>query len=578
MLKKTLIILSAAIVLALPFVFEKKKDLGEWNEGDPVLVVISPHIAVIRDEFAAGFSDWHFRKFGSPVRIDWRSIGGTTEIMRYMTGEYVSAFKAYRARCGLPNRRAEAAVSGRRPQDPDSAELWDDFRKHDDPDDYGIMIDVFFGGGTYDHSSAARQGLTVPPWQPDNVPENILTDSQTGAVLIPESLGGEIWRTPYFYSAVLSGFGICSNPDRLRDIGASHQPVAWEDLTDPVYFSQIGVTDPTKSGSIAKAFEMIIHSQCRKHVLAEGWTPEQIEEFEKAVGAAGLPAGVMPDGVPAKYQKDVEQGWLDGLRLIRLIGANVRYFTDSAGKVPIDVAAGDAAAGISIDFYSRVQAEVTYDSVNNRTRLLYATPSGGSSISGDPISLLRGSRNVELARRFIEYVLSEDGQKLWNYRPGTPGGPVKSALRRLPVRRDFYPSRSNAVFNARANAHAQYTSDQLTDPAVDAYELASKFVYHPRWTGSHFSFFRNFIRAMCMDSGTELRAAWKAIIDAGGPEACPQAMELLCRMPEAPYPVTWAETLAPENRNYDTMECMRQWTVFFRETYKAAEKAAIERR
>ena len=45
-----------------------------------------------------------------------------------------------------------------------------------------------------------------------------------------------------------------------------------------------------------------------------------------------------------------------------MLAANARYFTDSSQKPPIDVAQGDCAAGICIDFYGRAQAEaVTID-------------------------------------------------------------------------------------------------------------------------------------------------------------------------------------------------------------------------
>ncbi|MGI5867906.1 MAG: ABC transporter substrate-binding protein [Kiritimatiellia bacterium] len=566
-----LILVAAVVVVALPFIFRRDRPVGQWKEGDPVLVVVSPHIAVIRDEFALGFSEWHQRRFGQPVRIDWRAIGGTTEIMRYLQGEYVAAYRAWRRRAGLPwpDGAADAAVAKRKPADAALAEVWADFRAHDDANDYTTLIDVFFGGGVYDHSSAARQGFTVAPWPADQPPEGVLADAD-GVEMLPEGRGGEDWRSPVFFSAALSGFGICSNPDRLKDLGIARQPVQWRDLADPRYFGQIGVTDPTKSGSIAKAFEMIIHSECRREVLASGWTPGQIHDFEARIAAAKLPPGVMPEGVPTRYQDDVERGWLAGIHLVQRIGANARYFTDGAGKVPVDVASGDAAAGISIDFYSRVQAEVT--TVNGQTRLLYVTPLGGSSISGDPISLLRGAPHPEIARRFLEYVLSEDGQKLWNYRPGTPGGPRKSALRRLPVRRDFYPDAEHPAVQARAEEHARHTSDDLLDPAVDAYHLAGAFEYQPRWTASHFGFFRQLVRVMCMDAGQELRAAWKAVADAGGPEANPEAAALLERLPDRPVPITWKT--AGEATGSDAMEAMREWTLFFRNSYHEA-KAAV---
>lgn len=571
-LKQFAIIAAGVVIVALPFLFRKEKPTGKWKSGDPVLVVVSPHIAVIRDEFEQGFSKWHDEHYGSPVRIDWRAIGGTTEIMRYIAGEFTSSYRAYRKREGLtwPEGSASAAIDKRPPEDPVLMEIWNDFRIHDDPAEYSIMIDLFFGGGTYDHSTAMRQGFTVAPWDEGAVPPGILTDAD-GVEMMPEGLGGEVWRSPVFYSAVLSGFGICSNPDRLRELGIEKNPSRWRDLADPRYFGELGVTDPTKSGSIAKAYEMIIHSECRDAVMEAGWTADQIRMFEEAISAAKLPSGTMPEGVPQKYQDDVEAGWLRGIRLVQIIGANARYFTDGSGKVSVDVSSGDAAAGISIDFYSRVQAEVT--KVGDAVRLDYVTPLGGSSISGDPISLLRGAPNPEVSRRFIEFVLSEDGQRLWNYRPGTPGGPAKSALRRLPIRRDFYPDPEHPDVQRRAGEHALYTTDDLLDPEVDAYHLAGSFDYQQRWTSPHFGFFRQLIRSMCMDSGIELRSAWRAIIETGGPEKNPEAMALLGRMPDKPLPITWenAGRIASE---YDTMDYMREWVIFFRNSYKEAESAA----
>ena len=101
MLKNASILLAAALVCALPFLLRPARDAGEWREGDPVLVVVSPHIASIREEFARGFSRWHAARYGRPVQIDWRNIGGTTEIMRYLGGEYESAFRAWARREGL---------------------------------------------------------------------------------------------------------------------------------------------------------------------------------------------------------------------------------------------------------------------------------------------------------------------------------------------------------------------------------------------------------------------------------------------------------------------------------------------
>ena len=57
---------------------------------------------------------------------------------------------------------------------------------------------------------------------------------------------------------------------------------------------------------------------------------------------------------------------------------------------------------------------------------------GGTSVGVDPIGVFRGAPDPALASEFIEFMVSEKGQKLWNWKPGTPGGPQRYALRRLP--------------------------------------------------------------------------------------------------------------------------------------------------
>ena len=294
-------------------------------------------------------------------------------------------------------------------------------------------------------------------------------------------------------------------------------------------------------------------------------------EYEARIAAARLPPGEMPPGVPAEYQQAVAAGWEAGLRLIQRLAANARYFTDSASKVVLDVGAGNAAAGLCIDFYGRFEADVSNGGRPDGA-MAYATPRGGSAVSADPIALLRGAPHRETARRFIEFVLGEEGQQLWCYRVGTPGGPRKYALQRFPIRRDFYPS-ENPLFQKAYERHRRFTTDDLGGANVDMYRLAHEFVYRPRWTAGYFGLFRDLIRAMCMDAGQELRAAWGAILAAGGPEQCPRAMAALGRMPQVPEPLTWASGLAM-GRKYDRLDLLREWTVQFRKQYAEAARLA----
>ena len=153
-------------------------------------------------------------------------------------------------------------------------------------------------------------------------------------------------------------------------------------------------------------------------------------------------------------------------------------------------------------------------------------------------------------------------------------GPARFALRRLPVRRDFYPSPDPGQ-HARYEAHARFTVDPLGDPRVNPYALAQRFTYRRRWTSRHFSVHRDLIRAMCLDAGEELRAAWEAILRHGGPEAQPEAVTQLQRLPDRPEPLTWRTALSIP-KTWDRMEYMREWTLFFRDSYREAKRLAEE--
>ena len=567
-MRSYVILLITVFVVALPFLFQKKETLSNWRKGDPVLVVITPHNEAVRREFGLAFSKWHEKQYGKPVKIDWRSIGGASEIMRYLEAEYISAFRSYWLEQGKswPAAGATMMLSAKHSDEPVNKA----FRQHDDAKAFTSGVDVLFGGGAYDHGKAAAQGLLVAPWKERAIPEGLVSSAK-GQLRIPKALNGEVWRTDVYYGSALSTFGICYNVDRLADLGIKKPPISWQDLTSPKYYRQIGVADPTKSGSNAKAIEMIIHQQCHIAVAAAGFSKSQITDFERRILTAKLPPGELPPGIPNRYQDAIERGWLNGLNLVRKIAANARYFTISAGKVPIDVSMGDAAAGLVIGFYGRFQAENTR-STDGKQRMIYITPPGGSSVSSDPISLLRGAQNRELALRFMAFVLGEAGQKLLAYRPGTPGGPSRYALRRLPIRRDFYPS-PDPYMMAAFKKHEPYLSDKLSAPTVDAYSLAEKFQYNHRWTAKHFRIQRHLIRAMCLDGGHELRLAWEAILKNGGPDKNAEAMKYFEELPKRPTPLTWKSALSMAKK-YDKIDYMREWTLFFRETYGKAKNAA----
>jgi spermidine/putrescine-binding protein len=194
------------------------------------------------------------------------------------------------------------------------------------------------------------------------------------------------------------------------------------------------------------------------------------------------------------------EGWARAMRLIRRIAANARYFAGSGTQPTLDIAMGDAAAGMCIDFYGRSQSQTPG---GGRGRLGFVTPHGGTAVDTDPIGLFRGAPHRELAVAFMEFVLSAQGQKLWNFRVGTPGGPARYALRRLPILPALYAPSFDAV---------------RSDPGERPYEEARAFVYHSGWTGPLVRTITFIVRVTCLDAHEELATAYRDLFGAGFPQ------------------------------------------------------------
>ncbi|MDX9912166.1 MAG: extracellular solute-binding protein [Phycisphaerales bacterium] len=271
--------------------------------------------------------------------------------------------------------------------------------------------DVMFGGGSYDHGRvkdgikverADGESVTLPMSTPMG-----FTQEQLDAWYGENVIGSGVLYDPeqYWLGTALSSFGIVYNREVMSRLGVD-EPESFGDLTDPKLRGWIALADPRQSGSITTTFDSIL--------AAEGW----------------------------------DEGW----RILREMCANARYFTMSSTKPPIDVSMGEAAAGLAIDFYGRSQAQSVMR--EGESRVGYADPAGSVQIDADPVSILRGGPDPELARRFVEFCMSEEGQALWQFhsrayreRNGTAGvvgkdgvtlGPTTYELRRLPVRRVMY--------------------------------------------------------------------------------------------------------------------------------------------
>ncbi len=498
-MKRALILIALVAVVGLPFIFRTKQTTIE--SADETLVIITPHNEALRYEYTRGFREWYHARTGKTVAIDWRVIGGTSEITRFLESEYVASFQNYWTRQLGKSWSLEVQAAfqnpkltpGKTPAD-DTPELA--ARRAFLDSNISCGIDIFFGGGSFDFIRQANAGRLMdsgilklhPEWFRDEV--------------IPQSFTGEpYWdKQGRWIGDVLSSYGMIYNRDSLQRLGIAQEPRAWDDLQDPKLQGEIALCDPTKSSSIAKAFENVI----QQHIYRQ-WA-RLVQETGR--DRKGLEA------------RAVEAGWTSGLQLLQRAGANARYFTDTSQKPSIDVIQGNSAVGMCIDFYGRGAFQGTARRLDGSPgRIGYYSPPDGTVLSPDPIAVLRGAPNPAAALAFMEYALSMDGQKLWNFKTGVPGGTDRYELRRLPIRRDFYTA-----------DYDKYRSD----PDVNPYAGANPLIYNGAWTGGDtFRAMAFIVRVMCLDTHPELVAAWKEIIAAGMPA---DALAVMGDMSVVAYP------------------------------------------
>ncbi|MFK7849607.1 MAG: ABC transporter substrate-binding protein [Akkermansiaceae bacterium] len=469
-----------ALIVGFPLAMKRETMTASPQSADDRLVILSPHNESIRTEFGERFAAYWRGKTGRSVYVDWRTPGGTSEIRMVID----AGFKA-------------AAETGRE----------------------GIGVDIFFGGGAPDFMGQEKAGRLAPlevftsrsEWFGEGAP-------------IPETFTGERYFSTkgLWVGTCISQFGICYNPDFLRRLGLE-EPREWQDLGAPAFRGSLALADPTKSGSIARTFELLVQG-----------------EMLKALDLGG----------------NESEGWNEGLRLIQRMAANARYFTDSASKIPHDVGQGNAAAGMCIDFYGRSYSN-ELQTKDGKPRVIWTAPVGGTTMSADPIAILKGAPNHELAQEFVTFCLMKETQKLWFQRAGTEGGPVDKSLHRTPIRRDVYQPE---------------TLKLTTMPNVMPYEDEGNFTYDPALTGKVFNTLRKLVKVMCIDSHEEMKSAWEAIVAAGMPE---DALAVFHDVSSVSYAIAGSGDTGLDSR--DTMvqaERMKELGEWFRANYREAERLA----
>lgn len=494
-------------VLCLPFAVrgwlghaERRVALGEGADGVVTLRIITPHNQDIRRVFEPAFSDWHRERFGTAVAVTYMSPGGSNEIVRYLHDLYDS----YRDGAGalLPEEQVNSG------------------------------IELVWGGGDYVYERDLK-----PLLKPLSVSREVLA----AAFPEPDLAGVALFdpdpdvHSPRWVGIVLSSFGIIHAPELYETLGLP-APDSWRDLARPELRGLVALADPTKSGSAAVIYMMVLQ---RAMASAEAeWLTQNPEH------ASTQPSDY--ERLPS-YEQALGRGWKDGMRVLLLMAANARYFTDSGSRPCVDVGDAESAAGIAIDFFARVFQEQI-----GKRRITYHAPRGATAITPDPIGVLYGTRGERevLANRFVEFLLSPEGQRLWNLQAGQSPYVVRS-LRRMPVRRDVYADRRGWADHD------------------NPFEVARGFNLQQRWMRQLGRLIPIWAAAW-IDTKAGLDEAYRAVLRVADAERRERLLFELSDLPVVLEDVTKKKTLDPDPASDPRLRAARErmgWAERFRHHY-----------
>jgi iron(III) transport system substrate-binding protein len=180
----------------------------------------------------------------------------------------------------------------------------------------------------------------------------------------------------YWVGTALEPYGLVYHPKKIQRLGIP-EPKGWDDLLNPKLRGEVAQCAPTRSSSSNATYEVILSI----HGEDKGWE------------------------------------WL------KKLAANTGHFTARSRDVPTVVAKGEYAAGFAVPSYMAFEEKLAgFDIKFVAPKNAFVTP--------EPMAILAGSRNPKAARAFIEFLLTERGQRVFMERglfPITPKYRVQGA-------------------------------------------------------------------------------------------------------------------------------------------------------
>jgi len=231
-------------------------------------------------------------------------------------------------------------------------------------------VDIFWGGESALFEKLAEQKLLqkVEIAKP-------LWDEIPAAIGKPKPIPLKD-KDGFWVGTALEPYGLVYHPKKIQRLGIP-EPKEWDDLLQPKLKGEVAQCAPTRSSSSNATYEVML----------------------------------------SMYGEDKGWEWL------KKLAQNTGHFTARSRDVPTVVAKGEYTAGFAVPSYMAFEEKLAgFD-------LKFVAPKN-AFVTPEPMAILAGARNPRAARAFIEFLLSERGQKVFMERglfPITPKYKVQGA-------------------------------------------------------------------------------------------------------------------------------------------------------
>ena len=276
-------------------------------------------------------------------------------------------------------------------------------------------IDILWGGGPTFFNIMSDEDLILPiqdstleTYLDENIPEEM-----AGAVMSRKDNGEYMW-----VAAAISSFGFTVNHKNLETYGLE-VPGSWEELASPDYF--LGTT-------------------------------------QHAIGMGDAPATTSNTRI---YQIILQKfGWEAGWDILTRMNANSKIFEAGSGATRDSVITGEQAIAMTIDFYG-YQAQVQNEDCE------YIIPENETYINADPIAVASSTASRELSEKFVEFVMSTEGQAMW----------LDDTINRIPVIYDAFDYAKTNFENDRPDLESVFINLNTSAQSIDFSEDIALSIY-----------------------------------------------------------------------------------------------------